>query len=128
MRKRPPFLTFEGPDGAGKSTQIAYAARFLCELGYEVECSREPGGTAIGERIRELLLDKANKEMTARTELLLYAASRAQHVEQRVLPALQAGRLLSWTAIWIRPWPSRASGVNWEGRWWSRPTTWLPAA
>ena len=92
MRKRPPFLTFEGPDGAGKSTQIAYAARFLCELGYEVECSREPGGTAIGERIRELLLDKANKEMTARTELLLYAASRAQHVEQRVLPALQAGR------------------------------------
>ncbi len=92
MKKRPPFLTFEGPDGAGKSTQIAYAAGFLRELGYEVECSREPGGTAIGERIRELLLDKANKDMTARTELLLYAASRAQHVEQRILPALQAGR------------------------------------
>ncbi len=92
MKKRPPFLTFEGPDGAGKSTQIAYAAEFLHKLGYEVECSREPGGTAIGERIRELLLDKNNREMTARTELLLYAASRAQHVEERILPALQAGR------------------------------------
>ncbi len=92
MSKRPPFLSFEGPDGAGKSTQIAHAARFLRQLGYEVECSREPGGTAIGERIREILLDKANREMTARTELLLYAASRAQHVEQRILPALQAGR------------------------------------
>lgn len=92
MTKRPPFITFEGPDGAGKSTQIAYAVKYLEQLGYEVESSREPGGTPVGEKIRDLLLDKANRGMTAKTELLLYAASRAQHVEERIAPALEAGR------------------------------------
>ena len=92
MAKRPPFITFEGPDGAGKSTQMACAVRYLEELGYEVESSREPGGTPVGEKIRDLLLDKENRGMTAMAEMLLYAASRAQHVEARIQPALEAGR------------------------------------
>lgn len=92
MAARAPFITFEGPDGAGKSTQIACAVQFLEEMGYGVESSREPGGTPVGEKIRDLLLDKENRGMTAKAELLLYAASRAQHVEARILPALEAGR------------------------------------
>jgi dTMP kinase len=85
------FISFEGPDGAGKTTQIEFAAQLLAREGYEVRCTREPGGTAIGEKIRDLLLDQDNQAMDARTELLLYAASRAQHVEQVIRPALARG-------------------------------------
>lgn len=85
------FISFEGPDGAGKSTQIAYAAQLLAQAGYEVLCTREPGGTAVGEKIRGILLDQENQSMSARTELLLYAASRAQHVEEVIAPALKKG-------------------------------------
>ncbi|MBO4337568.1 MAG: dTMP kinase, partial [Lachnospiraceae bacterium] len=77
--KRAPFITFEGPDGAGKSTQIHFTADFFRNKGWEVVSSREPGGTEISEKIRDILLDKANRGMEPITELLLYAASRAQH-------------------------------------------------
>ncbi|KNZ69177.1 thymidylate kinase [Thermincola ferriacetica] len=87
------FITFEGPDGAGKTSQMKRAAQALQEKGYEVILTREPGGTEIGESIRSILLDPQNR-MSHRTEALLYAAARAQHVEELILPALQAGKVV----------------------------------
>jgi len=88
------FLSMEGPDGSGKGTQLAYLSDTLDRWGYEVEHTREPGGTPIGEKIREILLDRENAAMTAETEALLYAASRAQHVRERIRPAVAAGRVV----------------------------------
>ena len=86
------FITFEGPDGSGKTTQIERLKSFILEKGYDAILTREPGGTAISEKIREIILDKNNMEMDYMTEALLYAASRAQHVAQVIKPALEAGR------------------------------------
>lgn len=86
------FITIEGPDGAGKSTQIPYIKKLLEDKGYDVLLTREPGGTIIGEKIRDLLLDKNHKEMSFTAEALLYAASRAQHVTQVIAPALEEGK------------------------------------
>lgn len=86
------FITIEGTDGAGKSTQIPFIKGFLEKKGYKVLLTREPGGTQIGEKIRDLLLDKENKEMCDMTEALLYAASRAQHVKEFIVPALKEGK------------------------------------
>lgn len=88
------FITFEGPDGAGKSTQIDLVTRHLRRLGYEVFYTREPGGTAIGDQIREILHDVNNTEMTARAEILLYSASRAQLVQEVILPRLAQGQVV----------------------------------
>ncbi len=88
------FITIEGLDGSGKSTQIPYIRDFLEERGYDVLLTREPGGTTIGEKIRELLLDKNHGEMSAAAEALLYAASRAQHVTELILPALEKGKIV----------------------------------
>lgn len=85
------FITFEGPDGSGKSTQINLIAEHLTCQGYKVLCTREPGGTAIGDQIRQVLHDINNTEMSARAEILLYSASRAQLVEQIILPHLAQG-------------------------------------
>jgi dTMP kinase len=85
------FITFEGPDGSGKSTQIDLTAAYLQGLGYEVLRTREPGGTAIGDRIRQVLHDVVHNEMAAQTEVLLYSASRAQLVQQVILPQLKRG-------------------------------------
>ncbi|HXW00432.1 MAG TPA: dTMP kinase [Anaerolineae bacterium] len=85
------FITFEGPDGSGKSTQINLIANHLTRQGYKVLCTREPGGTAIGDQIRQVLHDINNTEMSARAEILLYSASRAQLVEQVILPHLAQG-------------------------------------
>ena len=85
------FITFEGPDGSGKSTQIGLTVEYLEQLGYSVLCTREPGGTCIGDQIRDVLHDVKNTEMSARAEILLYSASRAQHVEQLILPHLDKG-------------------------------------
>src|ERR1700734_2125733 len=88
------FITFEGPDGSGKSTQARILAERLRAEGRPVLESVEPGGTPIGQQIRRILLDPANKELTATAELLLMFAARAQNVEQWILPALHQGKIV----------------------------------
>ena len=88
------FITFEGPDGSGKTTQAHLLAEHLSQQGYEVILTREPGGTGVGDQIRAVLHDPDNTAMDARTEILLYSASRAQHVAQRIQPALAAGKVV----------------------------------
>ena len=88
------FVVFDGPDGSGKSTQFRRFADAARGAGLEVVEVREPGGTPIGEKIRTILLDPANAEMTVRAEMLLYMASRAQLFAQRIEPALRAGALV----------------------------------
>ncbi|GAB4144753.1 MAG: dTMP kinase [Candidatus Promineifilaceae bacterium] len=88
------FITFEGPEGGGKTTQISLLASFLQDRGHRVLSTREPGGTRIGDQIRACLHDVNNKEMVAQTELLLYSASRAQLVHEVIRPALAAGILV----------------------------------
>lgn len=88
------FISFEGPDGGGKTTQVRLLAQYLAAAGYTVKVTREPGGTPLGDQIRTLLLDPANNEMCARTEALLYAAARAQHVQQLIAPALAQGSVV----------------------------------
>jgi dTMP kinase len=86
------FITLEGIDLCGKTTQIEKLASYLQERGMEVIISREPGGPPISEKIREILLDPENGAMTPLTELLLYEASRSQHTEELIRPALEAGK------------------------------------
>ena len=85
------FITFEGPEGSGKTSQIAALATFLNTQGYQVWVTREPGGTRIGDQVRACLHDVANREMTAVAEMLLYSASRAQLVAELIRPKLAAG-------------------------------------
>ena len=82
------FITFEGPDGSGKTSQISELADYLAQLGIEVLTTREPGGTSIGDQIRAVLSELENTEMHPRTEILLFQASRAQLVEQVIVPHL----------------------------------------
>ncbi|NLT17743.1 MAG: dTMP kinase [Clostridiales bacterium] len=86
------FITFEGPDGGGKSTQIRLLNEWLTARGHEVLVTREPGGCKVAEEIRGLILDIRHTSMTPVTEALLYAAARAQHVEEVIAPALEAGK------------------------------------
>jgi dTMP kinase len=88
------FITFEGPDGSGKTTQVGQTAQALRARGYDVLLTREPGGTAIGDQIREVLVSLKNKSMHPHTELLLFSASRAQIVEEVIKPHLAAGGLV----------------------------------
>ena len=83
------FITFEGPEGAGKTTVIAELYNRLKNEGLNVILTREPGGIRIAEKIREIILDNDHQEMDAKTEALLYAAARRQHLVEKVMPALQ---------------------------------------
>lgn len=88
------FISFEGPDGSGKTTQIQLLAEYCKEKGLKTIATREPGGTPISEKIREIILDNRNKEMAPAAEALLYAASRAQLVDQVIKPALEEGTIV----------------------------------
>ena len=88
------FIVMEGPDGSGKTTQINLLKEYLEEAGYECLITREPGGTVIGEKVRQLILNPEHKEMSPVTEMLLYAASRAQLVHEVIGPALEEGKIV----------------------------------
>ena len=88
------FITLEGPEGSGKTTAINAAVAELEKRGYSIVRTREPGGTPIAEQIRNVILDKANTAMDPRTEALLYAASRRQHLVEKVWPAVKEGKIV----------------------------------
>ena len=88
------FITLEGPEGSGKTTAVEAAVQKLIEMGHQIVRTREPGGTPIAEQIRNVILDKANTAMDGRTEALLYAASRRQHLVEKVWPALKEGKIV----------------------------------
>ena len=88
------FITLEGPEGSGKTTAVESTVKKLIEMGYEIVRTREPGGTPISEEIRNVILDKNNTAMDPRTEALLYAASRRQHLVEKVWPTLKEGKIV----------------------------------
>ena len=88
------FITLEGPEGSGKTTAVEAAVKKLEEMGYQIVRTREPGGTPIADQIRNVILDKQNTAMDGRTEALLYAASRRQHLVEKVWPALKEGKIV----------------------------------
>lgn len=88
------FITFEGPEGSGKSSQLPALASFIASRGYDVVSTREPGGTRIGNQIREILMRMDNTELHPRTEILLFQAARAQLIEELILPSLAAGKVI----------------------------------
>lgn len=88
------FITFEGPEGSGKTSVIHRLYETLLNLGYDVILTREPGGTPIAEEIRNVILDKKNVNLDSRAEALLYAASRRQHLVEKVWPALKEGKIV----------------------------------
>jgi dTMP kinase len=89
-----PFVTFEGVEGSGKTTQLRLTAEKLRAMGRNVDATREPGGTAIGEKIRAILLDVGHAHLDAVSEWLLYEADRRQHVEEMLRPSVAAGRFV----------------------------------
>jgi dTMP kinase len=88
------FITLEGPEGSGKTSQMPALAQYLRDTGYEIVLTREPGGTAVGDQIREVLMNLKNVAIVPRTEILLFLAARAQHVEDLIRPSLQAGKIV----------------------------------
>ena len=94
MKEKGYFISFEGIDGSGKSTQIKYLAQFLENLGFAVVITREPGGSIGGEQIRNLLLQGETDRWSAETEILLFTAARRDHLERIILPALEDGKVV----------------------------------
>lgn len=88
------FITMEGTDGSGKTTQIKLLSDYLEKAGYDVVCTREPGGTKIGEKIRSILIDTENKNMSNITEMFLYSAARAQLVKEVIIPKMNGGGIV----------------------------------
>ena len=96
------FITLEGPEGSGKTTVSNRIVKMLEEKGYQVLLTREPGGVEIAEQIRNVILDKKNTSMDAKTEALLYAAARRQHLVEKVIPALKKGTISNkLRAVWL---------------------------
>ena len=104
------FISVEGSDGSGKSTQIENIKKFFKDKGIDIVFTREPGGTQIGEILRNLVLDKNLKEMDDMTEALVYAAARAQHVAQVIKPALNEGKIVICDRF-------VDSSIAYQGRW-----------
>ena len=94
MKNKSFFITFEGIDGSGKSTQIQKLAKFLKNLGFDIIITREPGGSVGGEEIRNLLLQGKVDRWSAETEILLFTAARRDHLERKILPALRDGQIV----------------------------------
>lgn len=92
MRKRGRFITIEGGEGAGKSTAVAFISDALRSANVDTICTREPGGTRLGERLRDLLLEPSQAQIVPKAELLMMFAARAQHIEERITPALDSGK------------------------------------
>jgi dTMP kinase len=88
------FITLEGPEGSGKTSQMPALAEYLQDAGYDVLITREPGGTPVGDQIRDVLMNLKNVSIVPRTEILLFLAARAQHVEGVIKPALAAGKIV----------------------------------
>jgi len=88
------FITLEGPEGSGKTSQMPRLAKYLRSKGYEVITTREPGGTPISDQVRDILISMKNTGMEPRTEILLFLAARAQLVEELIKPALQSGKIV----------------------------------
>jgi dTMP kinase len=88
------MIVCDGSNGAGKTTVIKAIEKFLIDSGHEVVLTREPGGTPIGEKLREIILSKENPEMTDLTELMLFGAGRAQHIQEKIIPSLNAGKIV----------------------------------
>lgn len=88
------MVVFDGSNGAGKTTVIKSVESYLIDKGFEVVLTREPGGTTIGEKIREVILDPSTPEMSFMTELMLFGAGRAQHIQEKIIPALNAGKIV----------------------------------
>src|SRR5690606_2837613 len=94
MMRKGVFITVEGGEGAGKTTIMQQVAETLRELGYPIIQTREPGGIRISERIRAIILDSDHTEMDSRTEALLYAAARRQHLVEKIIPAINEGHIV----------------------------------
>ena len=110
------FITFEGVEGCGKSTQMEHLRAWMEEAGFPVLATREPGGTNIGEEIRRLLLAPRDEILDAATELLLYEAARAQHVSEVIRPALEAGAHVLCDRFFDSTTAYQAFGRGWTRR------------
>ena len=115
--RRGRFLTLEGAEGAGKSTTLAHAATVLREAGLQVDVTREPGGTGRAEAIREILLERGDESMTDLAELLLMFAGRSLHLENRIRPALAAGRWVLCDRFTDATWAYQGGGRGLPETW-----------
>jgi dTMP kinase len=108
------FITLEGPDGGGKTTQAGLLAKYIKQFGYEVILTREPGGTPLAEEIRRLILTPTEEALQPMAEILLYAASRAQHVQSLIQPALAAGKVVICERFVDSSLAYQGYGLGWD--------------
>jgi dTMP kinase len=108
------FITLEGPDGGGKTTQAGLLAKYIKQLGYEVILTREPGGTPLAEEIRRLILTPTEEALQPMTEIFLYAASRAQHVHSLIQPGLAAGKVVICERFVDSSLAYQGYGLGWD--------------
>jgi dTMP kinase len=118
VNPRPPFLSLDGIDGTGKSTQLGLLADWLCERGWNVVCCADPGGTTVGDKIRDILL-KQRHDMSPMTEALLFMASRAELIDRVIRPALDAGSLVLSDRYLLATivYQGHAGGLNVDDLW-----------